>query len=168
MVVLSTERLTLRHLEPTDLPALHALYRDPDIRRYFPDGTLTLEETRAELEWFRHGHPHHPQLGLWATIETRTGAFLGRCGLLPWMIDGVAEIELAFLIDKARWGEGFATEAARGIVQHARDLLRIRRLICLVMPGNAASERVARKIGMRLEREHVDAFGACRLFSIDP
>jgi ribosomal-protein-alanine N-acetyltransferase len=167
MVVLSTERLTLRHLEPADLPALHALYSDPEVRRYFPDGTLTLEQTRAELEWFRHGHPRHPSLGLWATIETRSGAFLGRCGLLPWTFDGVAEVELAFLIDKARWGEGLATEAARGIIQHAREVLRIRRLICLVMPGNEASSRVARKVGMRFEREHVDALGACSLFALN-
>jgi ribosomal-protein-alanine N-acetyltransferase len=167
MVVLSTERLTLRHLEPADLPALHALCRDPEVRRYFPDGTLTLGQTRAQPEWFRHGHPHHPSLGLWATIETRSSTFLGRCGLLPWTLDGVAEVELAFLIDRARWGEGLATEAARGIIQHAREVLRLSRLICLVMPGNEAAARVARKVGMRFEREHVDALGACWLFALD-
>lgn len=83
MIILETPRLLLRHLEPDDLDALFMLYRDPDIRRYFPDGTRTLDQTREELEWFLKGHPEFPELGLWAALEKRSGAFLGRCGLLP-------------------------------------------------------------------------------------
>ena len=87
-LILQTPRLTLRRLLPEDLQSLHALYRDPEVRRYFPDGTRTLEETKAELEFFLNGHPEFPELGLCATVERATGAFLGRCGLLPWKIDG--------------------------------------------------------------------------------
>ena len=166
MLVLKTKRLLLRHLEPADLPALYELYRDRETRRYFPDGTRTLEETRQELEWFLHGHPRHPELGLWATIERSSNAFLGRCGLLPWQIEGKAEVELAFLIDKSRWGEGLASEAAAGIVAHARDNLALDRLICLIMPGNDRSARVAGKVGMRFEREYVDEHGPCSIYAI--
>ena len=166
MHILQTHRLLLRHLEPGDLPALHALYRDPEVRRYFPDGTLTLDETREELEWFLDGHPRHPELGLWATVEKASGAFLGRCGLLPWTIEGRLEVELAFLIDKTRWGEGLATEASLGIVEYARTTLGLSRLVCLVMPGNERSAAVARKVGMRFEREHTDEFGLCHLYAV--
>ncbi len=166
MLILETPRLVLRHLEPNDLGALFALYRDPEIRRYFPDGTRTLDQTREELEWFLKGHPKFPELGLWATLEKRSGAFLGRCGLLPWEIDGRQEVELAFLIDKARWSEGFATEASHAITDHARDRLHLQRLICLITPGNAASVRVALKVGMSFEREHLDEFGLCHIYSM--
>src|SRR5205823_6246802 len=67
--ILETERLILRRLLPADLANLSALYRDPEIRRYFPKGTLTYAQTQEELEWFLHGHPAHPELGLWATIH---------------------------------------------------------------------------------------------------
>ena len=166
MVILETERLTLRHLEVGDLDALYRLYRDPQIRRHFPEGTLTLDETREELEWFLHGHPERPELGLWGAIERRSGAFLGRCGLLPWEIEGVPEVELAYLIDKSRWGEGLATEAAHGIIQYARDRLGLKRLICLIMPGNAASAAVATKVGMAFEREHSGKSGLCHIYSL--
>lgn len=166
MHILESPRLLLRHLEPADLPALHALYSDPEMRQYFPDGTRTLEETRAELEWFLHGHPHHPELGLWATVEKASGAFLGRCGLLPWHIDGRFEVELAFLIDKRRWGEGLATEASRAIVHHARTALGLTRLICLITPGNVRSVAVATKVGMRFERAHTDEFGLCHIHAM--
>jgi RimJ/RimL family protein N-acetyltransferase len=63
MLVLESPRLMLRHFEPGDLQPLAALYSDPDIRRYYPDGVRTLEETREELEWFRSGHPDRPELG---------------------------------------------------------------------------------------------------------
>ena len=165
MIVLQTPRLTLRHLVPEDLGALHALYGDPEIRQYYPDGTLTLEATRQELEWFLHGHPRFPELGLWAAIERRSGDFLGRCGLLPWEIEGRHEVELAYLIDKSRWGEGLATEAATAIVGYAGSVLRLRRLICLIIPGNSASARVAQKAGMSFERELVDELGPCHIYS---
>lgn len=166
MLILETPRLLLRHLEPNDLEALFALYRDPEIRRYFPDGTRTLDQTREELEWFLNGHPKFPELGLWATVDKRSGNFLGRCGLLPWEIDGRHEVELAFLIDKTRWSEGFATEASRAIIEHARTNLQIQRLICLITPGNEASVRVTQKVGMSFEREHLDEFGLCQIYSM--
>lgn len=165
MLVLETTRLILRHFEPDDLEALFALYRDPEIRRYFPDGTRTLAETREELEWHRHGHPRHPELGLWATVDRGSGKLLGRCGLLPWTIDDRNEVELAFLIDKARWGQGLATEAASAICRYAQERLRLQRLICLVMHGNTASVRVAEKVGMVYERDYIDDFGPCEIYS---
>lgn len=165
MVIIETPRLVLRHLEAADLDSLFVLYRDPEIRRYYPDGTRTLAQTEEELNYFRNGHPEFAELGLWATIEKNSGAFLGRCGLLPWKIDGIQEVELAFLIAKERWREGFATEASRAIVEYARDVVRLERLICLILPGNEASVGVARKVGMAFEREHRDELGPCHIYS---
>jgi ribosomal-protein-alanine N-acetyltransferase len=91
--------------------------------------------------------------------------FLGRCGLLPWTIDGKQEVELAFLIDKRRWGEGFATEAAKGIIEYARDRLELKRLICLIMPGNVASICVAQRVGMTFDRTYQDELGACEIWA---
>lgn len=165
MVILETSRLTLRHLEMGDLDALYQLYRDPQIRAHFPEGTRTRAETREELEWFLNGDQSRPELGLWATVERNSGAFLGRCGLLPWTIDGQSEVELAYLIDKSRWGEGLATEAAHGIIQYARTGLRLARLICLITPGNVASAAVARKVGMAFERGYAGELGLCHIYS---
>jgi ribosomal-protein-alanine N-acetyltransferase len=165
MVVLNTERLVLRHLDSGDLDSLYALYRDPEIRHYYPDGTRTLNETKEELDWFLHGHPRNPRLGLWATVERSTGEFLGRCGLLPWHIQGKDEVELAFMIKKERWREGFASEAARGIIKYSHEVLGLHRLVCLVMPGNVASAGVAMKVGMSFECQFTDEFGLGHLYS---
>ena len=164
--IVESERLGFRHLLPEDLDALYALYRDPEIRRYFPDGTRTYEQTRDELDYFVRGVPAHPELGLWATIHKPTGAFIGRCGLLPWTIGQKEEVEVAFLLAKPYWGQGLGTEAAGAIAGHAFERLRLERLICLITPGNEASVGVAGRIGMRFEEEIVDEFGPALVYAL--
>jgi [ribosomal protein S5]-alanine N-acetyltransferase len=153
MHILETERLILRYLEPGDLDDLAALYADPDIRRYFPEGTLTRAETQEELEWFLNGHPEHPQLGLWAAIHKPTGAFIGRCGLLPWVIDGMNEVEIAYLIAKSWQRQGLGGEAARALVRYGFETLGLKRLIALIDPAHAASIKTAESTGLRFEKE---------------
>lgn len=165
MKILETGRLLLRHLEPSDLDALFALYCDPEIRRYIPDAPRTLDETREELEWHRHGHPEHPELGLWATVLRENNAFIGRCGLLPWTIDGRDEVEVAYLIDSALWGRGLGTEAARAVLNYGFEELGLTRLICLIDRENGASIKVAERIGMAFEREGADELGPYWLYS---
>ncbi len=166
MTILETDRLLLRRLVPSDLDSLYALYRDPEIRRYFPEGVLTYQETREELEWFLNGHPRHPELGLWATIYKPDNRFIGRCGLLPWTIDGQFEVEVAYLLDKAYWGQGLASEAARGIVEYAFGRLGLTRLVCLIDAQNRASIRVAEKIGMAFEKTGEDEKGPFLLYAM--
>jgi len=165
MKILETKRLILRHLELGDLDNLFALYRDPDMRQYFPDGTLTHAETKEEIEWFLNGHPRHPELGLWATIEKESNRFIGRCGLLPWTIDGQFEVEVAYMIDKAYWKQGLGSEAAQAILDYGFENLNLTRLICLIDRENAASMKVAEKIGMTFEKEGEDEYGPFLLFS---
>ncbi len=167
MKILETERLILRHLLPDDLDDLYALYRDPEIRRYFPEGTLTYAETREELEWFLNGHPAHPELGLWATVNKEDGCFIGRCGLLPWTIDGQPEVEVAYLLAKPYWGKGLASEAARAIRDYAFEQLGLNRLICLIDRENQASIGVALNLGMRFEKEGQDEKGPFLLYAIN-
>ena len=165
MKILETKRLVLRRLELGDLDSLCALYTDPDVRRYFPEGTLTREETRAELEWFLNGHPEDPALGLWATIHKETDVFIGRCGLLPWTIDGRPEVEVAYLLAKGYWGQGLGTEAAQAILDYGFEQLDLSRLVCLIESDNLASIKVAERIGMTLESEGSDDQGPFLLYS---
>lgn len=163
--ILETSRLVFRLLVPEDLDSLFALYGDPDVVRYIPDAPRTYEEAQKELAWFQNGHPRHPQLGLWATIHKPTGQFIGRCGLLPWTIDGQDEVEVAYLLAKGYWGQGLGAEAAQGILRYGFEQLGLPRLICLIDPDNRASIKVAAKIGMAFEKEGQDDMGPFLLYS---
>lgn len=165
MKILETDRLLFRHQVMADLDRLYALYCDPEIRRYIPDAPRSYDEAREELEWHRNGHPRRPELGLWAAIHKQTSQFIGRCGLLPWTIEGREEVEVAYLLDKAFWGQGLGTEAAQGIARYAFERLGITRLICMIDPQNQASIRVAQKLGMTLEKEMIDELGPYLLYA---
>lgn len=149
---LETERLVLRHQRLEDLDALWALYCNPNITRYIPDAPRSRAEAQEELEWHMHGHRRRPELGLWATVHKQTGKFIGRCGLLPWTIEGQLEVEVAYTLAQEYWGQGLATEAARAILHYGFEQLQLSRLICVIDPDNIASQRVAQKMGMTLEK----------------
>ena len=149
MTILETERLRMREFRPSDLDALFDLYRDPEIRRYFPDGTRTYEQTREELEWFSRAQP----FSLWATELKEDGAFVGRCGLLPWTIEGRDEVEVAYMIGKPWQRRGLATEAACALVRHGFESLGLRRIIALIDPAHNESIAVARRAGLCYERD---------------
>ena len=171
MNVIETKRLILRHLTMDDLSPLATIYSDPEVRRYFPEGTLAYEETKEELEWVIEVYYGRYGFGLWATIDKGTGEFIGRCGLVPWTIVPVktggsslrhadespgangTEVELAYLLDRNHWGLGLGTEAAQAIVDYGFERLHLRRLICLFDPKNRASANVAAKVGMTYETD---------------
>jgi len=143
--LIETERLALRRLTLNDLDALAAIYADEDVLAY--------EQTKEELEWIINIYYGQYGFGLWATTLKETNEFIGRCGLLPWTIDGREEVEVAYLLAKEHWGRGLGTEAARAILAYGFGELHLSRLICLIDPANEASVTVAMKIGMSLERE---------------
>jgi ribosomal-protein-alanine N-acetyltransferase len=148
-----------------DLDALFVLYRDPEVRKYFPEGTLTYEETKEELEWIINVYYGQYGFGLWATIHKETGEFIGRCGLLPWTIEQRSEVEVAYMLARAYWGQGLGTEAAQAILNYGFEQLQLSRLICLIDRDNQASQKVAQKIGMTFEKEVDDGKGPALLYS---
>ena len=152
-IILETKRLLLRHQVIEDLDDLWVLYCDPEITKYIPDAPRSREEAKEELEWHMHGHPKYPDLGLWATIYKETGKFIGRCGLLPWEIDGQKEVEVAYTIARQYQGQGLGSEAAQAILEYGFEKLNLSRLICLIDPENIPSQKVAKKIGMAFERQ---------------
>lgn len=170
--VLETPRMVLRRLNMDDLDALAALYADKEVRRFFPDGTdgtLTHAETKAELEWIIEKHYGVYGYGTWATIHKETGAFIGRCGLIPWHLEDEPDrlqVEVAYLLDKAYWRQGLGTEAARASRDYAFQTLGLERLICLVDPQNTASQKVAAKTGFVFERQYKDKYGLCYLYAL--
>ena len=114
-----------------------------------------------------HGHPRRPEMGLWATIHKESGKFIGRCGLLPWTIDGQDEVEVAYTIAEEYQGQGLGTEAAQAILQYGFEKLHLSRLICLIDAENIASQKVAENICMSFEKEARDEVGPFLVYAIN-
>jgi RimJ/RimL family protein N-acetyltransferase len=145
----TTERLTLRRPVPGDAPAYRALLmhptigewlRPPPLEPFVPaDGDAWLESDARH--WERFG------FGPWAVVDRTSGDYLGRVGLRRSEIGDRAGIEVLWSIDPARHGEGLAAEAAAAALELAAEL-EVEEVFAMVLPVNAASRRVAEKIGM--------------------
>lgn len=159
-IILETERLTLRYQRASDVPALVDLWADPQVTRYLggPRDRLWL---RSEFEETARD-PYAERYDLWPVIERETGHLVGHCGLLDKEVAGRTEIELIYVLGPSAWGKGYATEMGQALRQYAFEEMGIRRLIALIEPENGASERVAVKIGMWLEKEVVRPGGEVR------
>lgn len=157
MVTLETERLRLRMFRETDLDAHAAMSADPEVMRYLGTGNpLTRAEAWRQMAMFL-GHWQLRGYGVWAVEERASGALVGRIGL--FYPDGWPGLECVWTLARGAWGKGYATEGARRALEYAFTALGQPRVISLIRPGNAASIRVAERIGERLEGR-VTLFGA--------
>jgi RimJ/RimL family protein N-acetyltransferase len=162
--VLETARLRLRRVEERDLDVLTAMFGDPRYMRFLSDGKLADRAAAWRTIAGALGHWALRGYGFFAVDEKASGSFIGWCGLLN--PEGWPGIEIAWGITPARWRQGFATEAATAVLRYAADTLRLSQLISLIHPDNAASIRVAEKIGERFVRTIEFQGNAVRLYSI--
>ncbi|CAN5918775.1 GNAT family N-acetyltransferase [soil metagenome] len=153
---LTTERLTLRQFRDDDLDAFAAIQADPVVARHIGDGSVSDRATSWRLMATFLGHWQLRGHGQYAVEERATGAFVGRVGL--WLPEGWPGLEIGWLIARDRWGQGYATEAARAVAAEAFRTLPIDRLISLIRPVNTASVRVAVKLGA-VHEETIDLDG---------
>jgi RimJ/RimL family protein N-acetyltransferase len=139
---LTTERLVLRAPRADDLDPYAAMTADPEVMRYVGQG-VPLDRGGAwrQLATFLGGWVMQG-FGQWAVERRADGAFLGRAGL--WFPPGWPEVEVGWALAREHWGRGYATEAAAAAVAWAGPG---RALVALIHPDNAASIRVARKLG---------------------
>lgn len=162
---LETDRLRLRMLGEADLDAYAAMCGDPEVMRWIGDGHAY---TRAET--WRHlatilGHWALRGYGLWAVEEKATGELLGRIG--PWRPEGWPDLEIGWLLRRASWGRGFATEGARAALAYAFERLGVAHAVSLIRPENAPSIRVAERLGERLEGRTTLMGGEVLVYGID-
>ena len=165
MVVVETERLILRHLTPDDADAMAEIQGDPEVMRHFPSGPRSRDETRHDLDRCIALQEAHG-FSLWAAIDRADSRLIGRCGLLPQKLQGVDEVEIAYLLARDRWGIGLATEAARAIRDLGFGRFGLTRMVSIIDRGNLGSRRVAEKTGLRQERVIQFMNHRCLLYAI--
>jgi len=147
---LETERLVLRMFREGDFEAYARIGADPDVALYIGNGLpLTRQEAWRGLaahigHWTLRGY------GMFAIEEKATGEFVGRAGFFN--PEGWPGFELGWTLARERWGRGYATEAARRLLDYAFSEMGRDHVISVIQPENAASIRVAERIGERLER----------------
>lgn len=147
----TTARLRLRRLTFDDAAFIVELLNDPDWIRYIGDRNVrTDEDARGYLargpltSYVRYG------FGLYAVEVRGDPAPAGICGLIRR--DGLDDIDLGFAFLPRHRNKGYASEASAAVLDEARTVLGLRRVVAIADPRNIASISVLRRAGMRFER----------------
>jgi RimJ/RimL family protein N-acetyltransferase len=153
---LTTARLTLRRFTAADENNLVSLNSDPEVMRYITGGQPTSrEQIRDEIIPFHlAAYGKHPGFGTWAADDPGTGQFLGWFHLRPRKGDGV--IDLGYRLRRSAWGNGYATEGSRALIDKAFSEHGIDCVAAETMTVNLASRRVMEKCGLTHIRTYFD------------
>ncbi len=159
---LDTERLTLRIFEPGDLDDIYRLvYSDPEVTQYYCGEPWTLEKTRDWLA-YRILEPQFSSFNAWAVVRkedrkllglVRLGSYPNEFYLLPYerpLPGRMVEVELSFAFGKEYWGQGYAQEACRPVIDYAFKELKLRRLLGGAMFVNPRSEKLQERLGFHV------------------
>ncbi|MBE3559584.1 MAG: GNAT family N-acetyltransferase [Ktedonobacteraceae bacterium] len=148
---LQTERLLLREFEENDWQAVQRYQLDPLYLRYTPWSQRTEADVRTFVQTFlrwQHEQPRHRFQFVIALREN--GQLIGNCGIRS-SASKTWEADIGYELDSRCWGRGYATEAARALLDFGFSELRLHRIWAHCIAENTASARVMQKLGMRFE-----------------
>lgn len=146
-IVMATERLALRRFVLADADDLYGQLSDPDVMRYY-DGPMSREQSDKWLQGILNDHKTNG-FGMYAVCLKETGEYMGQAGVMRRPDGETVCYYLAYLIRREFWGNGYATEAARAVVDNAFRNLGATRIVALIDPGNERSIRLAERLGLQ-------------------
>lgn len=167
MHILDTERLSLREFTPLDAPFLLRLVNQPGwIRNINDPGVRSVDDAlawaagRLFKAYREQGH------GFWAMERRDDGTLLGMCGLFKR--PALPEPDLGYALLAEHEGRGYALEAARACVGHARDAFGWTKLMAITALDNPGSVALLGKLGFVEEgQQQLEGYdGPSRVFRL--
>src|SRR3954471_1832796 len=143
--LLRTERLRLRDwtTSPADLAPLADIYGREEVTRWI-GGPPTVPPAELPARWAAV-HAQDGRYGCWA-VERAAGVVAGAGAFKP-PPNGVGEVEVGWHLHPDSWGHGYATEAARAVIDRGFSA-GLPEVYAVVRPGNESSMAVCRRLGM--------------------
>ena len=155
--LLSTRRLQLRQIGQHDVPALLPVFADADAMRWFGTDPVHDKEQMAQIVAVWQGWRQLPSPGTrWGIARREGGPLLGTCGLFAWN-QGWRRATLGYELGRAAWGQGYMQEALQAVLGWGFDQMQLHRIDACIHPDNAASLKLARKLGFVEEGRLRDA-----------
>jgi [ribosomal protein S5]-alanine N-acetyltransferase len=148
---LHTDRLLLREFVTADWPAVLAYQRDPRYLRYYEWADRTPDDAQRFVQMFLEQQDEQPRRKFQlAVVLKQGGQLIGNCGI-RLQTAGAHEADIGYELAPDHWERGYATEAARAIVQFGFAELKVHRIWAWCIADNTASARVLEKLGLKLE-----------------
>lgn len=141
-----TERLSLRKLRKDDVDLIVQLNSDPEVMKYIGEPDSSVDNARDYVEMRVDGYAKLDGLGIFVAEDKSLQVPIGWFCLK--YLDDTKEIEIGFRLLKEFWGQGFATEGAKHLLDHGFRNLGLEEIVGVALPSNLPSRNVLTKIGL--------------------
>jgi len=147
-IILTTDRLRLRHAELSDAPAMLQLVNEPEFLQNIGDKQVRdLQQAQLYLQNGAIASYQQYGFGLYLVERLSDSVTLGLCGLVQR--DYLQYPDVGYALFRQYSGQGYISEAALAVVAYARNELGLQNLCGIVAPDNLASKRILEKTGMK-------------------
>jgi len=152
--ILQTARLDLRKLHTSDYKVCKETLSDPDVMAAWDHVYVTKKEIIA---WIirQMGRYKNELVGYFLAIDRKSKKAVGQIGLMWNDIQGQRCLEVGYILNKAEWGKGYATEGAKALLDYGFNLFKVNKIYATMRHENLRSIAVAERIGMALESEFI-------------
>jgi len=151
MVILETERLTLRKIILTDAPFIFKLVNDPSWLKYIGDrGVKTLHDARRYIKNGPLAMYRQYGFGLYLVVLKTTKIPIGICGIIKR--ESLIDPDIGFAFLPQYTGLGYATESGKAVMEYGKNTLGLRRILAITSPDNHASINVVEKLGLKYKK----------------
>ncbi|QNM98622.1 GNAT family N-acetyltransferase [Chitinimonas koreensis] len=148
---LETPRLLLRELGHADADALLSIHGDAETMRWFGADPIATREQALQLVEMFAGWRRQPNPGTrWGLVRKSDRRLIGSAGLFKWNRSW-RNAALGYELARDCQGQGLMSEALRAVLGYGFGEMRLHRVQAEIHPDNAASRRLAERLGFRQE-----------------
>jgi RimJ/RimL family protein N-acetyltransferase len=150
---IETSRLRLRQWRESDRAPFAAMNVDPEVMEFFP-AIQSREASDASIDAWQSQFAERGWSN-WAVEVRSSGVFIGFIGLsVPRRVLPFSPcVEIGWRLSRPSWGQGYATEGARGVLRVGFDRLQLAEIVSFTSVVNRRSREVMGRIGMRNAHE---------------
>lgn len=148
MVIFETNRLIVREWLERDRPYFYEMSSDKDVMKFFPNA-LSKNECDRVFQRLKELQAKN-RCCFWSCEIKETKTFIGLVGLTK-IEDGLPFapcVEIGWRLSKEHWGQGYATEAAKGCLEYGFQTLNLKKIVSFAVKDNVSSIKVMERIGM--------------------
>jgi len=149
--VIETERLSLRQFFLADAAFIRELLNEPSFIQNIGDrGVRTLSDAEKYLETGPIASYARNGFGLYLVLLKESNEPIGMAGLIKR--DALEDVDVGYAFLPRYWSKGYAIESVLALMEYAKNIVRLQRVVAIVDPANQGSIRVLEKAGFQFEK----------------
>ncbi|MGE8342271.1 MAG: GNAT family N-acetyltransferase [Flavobacterium sp.] len=144
-IIYQSPRIIIREFLPEEKQTFFDLFVDKQVTQYLPD---TSPERCAEMFNELQENYKNKNLSRWAIFDSADNSFIGMC-VARIFVHNTDQIEIGYVLSRAYWGKGIATEVCRAMTQYSFENTKTNEVVAITDLENTGSQNVLQKVGFK-------------------